>query len=168
MLSHLTIIWGFQLCHREAWKINILLLLLKPASRIIIHPLSNTKELSVLPKQVQMPLLCKLLLGCKHAKSDIWELLITCAIIVTIIVIGCHSHLNFGEPSPCLTIMKITFPGPIGSTRGQKHKECTELDEQKVSVEAYVFSDHSSVLPAWGTMSVSPNLSKLQFLGRET
>lgn len=115
-----------------------------------------------------MPLLCKLLPGCKHAKFDIWELLITCAIIVTIIVIGCHSHLNFGEPRHCLTIMKITFPGPTGSTRGQKRKECTDLDEQKVSVEVYVSSDHSSVLPALGTMHVSPNLSKLQFPGRET
>lgn len=115
-----------------------------------------------------MPLLCKLLPGCKPAKFDIWELLITCAIIVTIIVIGCHSHLNFWEPSPCLTIIKITFPGPTGSTRGQKCKECTELDEPKVSMEVYVSLDHNSVLSALGTMSVSPHLSKLQFPGRET
>lgn len=81
------------------------------ASQASIHNicLSQTQKNSVLPKQVSTPLFCKLLPGCKHAKSDILELLITCPIIVTMIVIGSHSHPIMWKPSPHLTIMKITF-----------------------------------------------------------
>lgn len=81
VLNHQNTIWGLQLCDWEAKKMNVLLLLLKPSSRVVIH-LFQTQKDSVLPTQVSTPFILQITAGCKHAVSGILELLITCTIIM--------------------------------------------------------------------------------------